>query len=229
MRSARCRVSTVVRVRGRPGGTAAWRRTVADAAPPLAAAPAAVELRFGTAPRQFVDLDTVTESTVAGLRDAGWWGRGFGGLEALLATRAVAPRPGLLARTTTPAALRRRRPPGPIAAEVAAAVAPRQRLAAKRAWRDDVAAAWGSRPPLTGPVWADVALATRGSLLAPVEVVLDGLEPVLGRDPRGRAAQEFFPADDRIVWLRLRRAAPAAPGVVLRLGSAADGTGRGVG
>lgn len=213
-------MSAALHVPGRPRGAGSWRRAVAAAAPSVAAAPAAVDLRFGTAPRQFVDLDTLVASTLAGLRDAGWWAAGFPGLDAVVATRTPTSAPGLRARTTTAVALRRRRPPGPVAVEVTAALAPRAALAPKRAWRAAVAEAWGPRSPLRDEVWVDVAVATRGSLLARLEAILDGLEPVLGRDPRGRAWQEFFPHDDRIVWLRLLRAAPGAAGVALRLGRA---------
>ncbi len=64
-------------------------------------------------------------------------------------------------------------------------------------------------------MWADVALHGGGSLLGPLEVTLDALEPVLGRDPRGRDWQEFFPNDHVIGWLRVRACharAGAAPG-----------------
>ncbi|MDQ3276200.1 MAG: hypothetical protein M3Q39_14545, partial [Actinomycetota bacterium] len=61
--------------------------------------------------------------------------------------------------------------------------------------------------------------AARGWLAAgPLEVVLDALEPVLGRDPRGRQWQAFFPNDHRVVWLRVLRAADG-PAVRLRLGT----------
>jgi hypothetical protein len=90
-----------------------------------------------------------------------------------------------------------------------------QRLRA-RAWRRRIAEQWRDAEILTGDVWADVALGGSGSLLGPLEVVLDALEPVLGRDPRGRGWQEFFPNDHRIVWLRVRRV--AKPALRLRLG-----------
>ncbi|MDP9405978.1 MAG: hypothetical protein M3O86_05160, partial [Actinomycetota bacterium] len=64
---------------------------------------------------------------------------------------------------------------------------------------------------------ADVALCSAGALLSPLEVVLDALEPVLGRDQRGRDWQEFFPNDHVVTWLRVRRVA-RGPALTLRLG-----------
>ncbi|MBA2528625.1 MAG: hypothetical protein H0V19_01465, partial [Euzebyales bacterium] len=91
------------------------------------------------------------------------------------------------------------------------------RPAAKAAWRDAVAATWARRPVLAGDVWADVALRVGGSLLGPLEVVLDGLEPVLGRDPRGRDWQDFFPNDHLVNWLRVTRST-RGPALRLTLG-----------
>lgn len=64
-----------------------------------------------------------------------------------------------------------------------------------------------------------MALGVPGSLFGPLEVVLDALEPILGRDPRGRDWQEFFPNDDRITWLRVRRTQPSAKPLSLAIGS----------
>lgn len=79
---------------------------------------------------------------------------------------------------------------------------------------------WAPRRPLDGMVWAELLTAGTRSLLSGSEAALDCLEPVLGRDPRGRDWQEFFPFDDRIVWLRLSRHT-RGPAVRLRLRLAA--------
>ena len=168
-------------------------------------------------PGKWVDLDTLTESTLRGLRDAGAVAPRYGGLDMIVATKRFGSPTGVTARRAT---AEERSGPAPGSAEIDAHddVVPRPgNAAAKRAWREVLAAAWAQRPALSGDVWADVSFAIDGSLLGPLEVVLDALEPVLGRDPRGRTWQEFFPNDDRIVWLRVRRR--DGPAVQLRLGA----------
>lgn len=132
----------------------------------------------------------------------------------MVATKQFGASPGVLVRAA-PAETLLGHPPGTAALDATSTDLPRPgRRDAKRVWRDELAAAWGGAAPLTGAVFADVALRVSGSLLAAVEVVLDALEPVLGRDPRGRDWQEFFPNDHRIEWLRIRR---ASDGPLLRL------------
>lgn len=210
--------STIV-VHGLPAGASGaaspWRRAVARS---VAGAPVTdgVVLAFTLPPTRWVDLDTLAEATLAGLRDAGVCSRGFAGLHAVLATRRDGQSPGAVIRPAGAAALRRRRVPGPVELVVTGERAPRPgRRDDKRAWRDHVAQAWGGRAALDGSAWADLELRVDGSLLGPLEPTLDALEPVLGRDPRGRPWQEFFPNDHRIHWLRVRRC-PALP-VALRL------------
>lgn len=167
-------------------------------------------------PRRWVDLDTLVESTAAGLRDAGILAPRLMGLDGIVATKGFDADPGVTLRVLDDAALRSP-PPSPPALDVASDAVPPARRDAKRMWRSTLDRRWAGREVLAGAVWADVALAGSGSLLGRLEVVLDALEPVLGRDPRGRPWQEFFPNDDRIVWLRVRRD-PAGPALRLQLG-----------
>ncbi|HVM12892.1 MAG TPA: hypothetical protein VM287_00995 [Egibacteraceae bacterium] len=178
-----------------------------------------ISLSFTLEPGRWIDLDTITEETLAGLRDAGVCRPRFAGLDAVVATRRDGELVGVVVQPSDAARLRRHRPPGPAALDVVGDILPRPgRREDKRAWRSRLAAGWGERPPLSGPVWADLELSIGGSLLGPLEPALDALEPVLGRDPRGRDWQEFFPNDDVIRWLRVRRS-PALPAALrLRLG-----------
>lgn len=208
-------------IEGSPAGSTSsvrgreWRQRVAAAA--AGASPTTgVGLEFTLEPGRWIDLDTVAEVAVAGLRDGGAVTRGLRGLDALLATRRDQNSPGLEVVLTEAKALRSVPPPGPALLEVAGPTLPRAKPD-KRVWRGRLAEGWGAQPILEQPVWADVAFGTRGSLLGPLEPTLDALEPVLGRDPRG-GRQEFFPHDDRIVWLRVRRAPLDAPPVRLWLG-----------
>lgn len=216
----------VVRVDGRAAATdrsvagRAWRAAVAVAANGLGLVPG-VRLQFTLTPGRWVDLDSLVEVAVAGLRDAGIVDRR--NLDALVATKSEGDVPGLCLECMNPQVLAAQAPPGPRTLEVAVPDVPRPgRTAAKRALRTTLAEAHGPRPPLTGPVWADVALRGPGSLLGPMEPVLDTLEPVLGRDPRGQPRQEFFPNDDRIVWLRLTRS-ESGPALRLAVGPIAGG------
>jgi hypothetical protein len=182
-----------------------------------------MRLAFTLRPRRFVDLDTLVETALAGLRDAGALRRGAPDLDVVLATKATgatatAPT-GLRVDAVAGAALRAQPHPGPALLDAGSAALPGARREGKRAWREVLHGAWRGRGPLGGEVWAEVALAVPGSIVAPLEPILDALEPVLGRDPRGRDWQEFFPADDRITWLRVRRdQRPGAPALRLVLG-----------
>lgn len=216
-------------VPGVPMGTRAWRAAVAVATASGVALGDGALLAFRLPAGRWVDLDTLVVTTLAGVRDAGGLPPGFLGVDALLATKVTGEPPGAEVRAVAAAVLRHRRTPGPEAVAVSGDLLPRPgQQARKLAWRDAVATAWGDRPVLDGEpssseavgqqeVWTDVALRVGGSLLGPLEVVLDALEPVLGRDPRGRTWQAFFPNDHRITWLRVTRVLDG-PAVRLRLG-----------
>ena len=162
-------------------------------------------MAFELPPRYWVDLDTLVETTAQGLRDAGVLAAKYAGLDAVVATKEFGEHTGVVITPLGDAKVVER-DPGPALLDVTSQHVPRPgNRDAKRAWRDELAAAWAQRPPLEGSVWADVTFGITTSLLGPLEVVLDALEPVLGRDPRGRDWQEFFPNDDRIVHLRVRR------------------------
>jgi hypothetical protein len=203
--------SSATSARGR-----AWRAQIAEAALDAAAA-TGLALRFTLEPGRCVDLDTVTEVALAGLRDAGVLPRGLRCLDVILATRIDAEPPGLVARFVEAAQLASITPPGPVLLDAPGATLPRT-ITEKRVWRGRLAEAWTGRDLLDCLAWADVAFTTRGSLAGPLEPTLDALEPVLGRDPRA-GRQGFFPNDHLLHWLRVRRAGAGDPPVHLRLGT----------
>ena len=226
-------------VAGEPRGRGPWRGEVASAAwsvtlvradiDPMSAPqlitegrrqapvhPGPAQLRLDFVVTHWVDLDTIVTSTLAGLRDAGWYGRGFRGLRGLLATKATSGTPGV---TITGAKIADEEPPGTAVLELSRESIPRDR-AAVRAWRNALAAAWGDRRLLDDRAsWIDVTIggARPVSLLSGLEPVLDALEPVLGRDPRGRT--ELFPNDHLVAWLRVCRGTIEDPPMRLRLGA----------
>ena len=205
-----------MRIDGLPAGTAAWRHHVAVSAAGLTVGDG-VDLAFDLPLTKWVDLDTIVESTLAGLRNGGVVPARFAGVDAIVARRADALQPGVVVRGVAAGALVRRRPPGAAQMVATTEALPRDRDS-KRAWRDTIAAAWGDRPLLAEPVWADVVFVGSRSLLGALEPALDALEPVLGRDPRGRSWQEFFPNDHIIRWLRVRRHSEG-PQLTLQLGA----------
>jgi hypothetical protein len=211
-----------VHVAGSPAGPGrreggAWRRRVAAAVEGLPATDG-VRLLFHVEPDRWIDLDTLTEEALAGLRDGGLLAARFAELDAFLAEKRVGTKPGLRIRPEPARVVAAVAPPGPCLVDVAGDVLPRPgRREEKARWRDLLAAGWGDRPPLSGDVWAEVRLGTARSLVTSLEPALDALEPILGRDPRGRDWQRFFPNDDRIVWLRVQRE-PLGPPIRLRLG-----------
>jgi hypothetical protein len=218
---ARLRVGGV-HVAGSPAGPGrreggAWRRRVAAAVEGMPATDG-VRLLFHVEPRRWVDLDTLTEEALAGLRDGGLLAARFAGLDAFLTEKRAGAEPGLRIRPEAARVLAAVDPPGPCLVDVRGDLLPRPGRGEEKArWRDVLAAGWGDRPPLEGDVWAELHLGTSRSLVTCLEPALDALEPILGRDPRGRAWQVFFPNDDRIVWLRVQRE-PHGPPIRLRLG-----------
>jgi len=195
----------------------AWRAAVARAGAALGPA-RAVRLDFALAPRRWVDLDSLVEIAIAGLRDGGMFSARLSDLDGFVATKGEGP-PGLTITPADPRDLAAEDQPGPVALDLDTDHPPRPgQRDAKRALRERLGQVWSGRPFLDAAVWTDVALSSAGSLLGPLEPVLDTLEPVLGRDPRGQPRQEFFPNDDRIVWLRVRRADPGGPALRVQLG-----------
>lgn len=56
---------------------------------------------------------------------------------------------------------------------------------------------------MQGDCWVEIVTNTPRSLEGLMKPVIDGLEPFLGRDPRGYL--EFVPNDDKIAHLIVRR------------------------
>lgn len=210
----------------RPRTGASFRERVAAEAAGVGPPPVdGLELAFTLRSGHWVDLDTLTETALDGLRDAGVLPRGRRGLDALIATKAFGTPSGLRAWGRAAGLLSARPAPGECLLDVSGpGLASSPDRAAKRSWRARVEGGWDGRPVVVGDVWVEVVHAEEGSVTRGLEALLDVLEPVLGRDPRGRPWQEFFPNDDRIVWLRVRRAA-SGPGRRLRLGTVGSAAG----
>ena len=184
-----------------PPHEAAWRQRIAHAAGGRKNA-SAVGLHFRLQPDRRVDLDNLIRPALAGLRDAGVFTRGFPGLHGLLATKVPSSQPGLLLDLDDTRS-RQARPPGPPLLSAGSPEVPRDgdRLS-KLHWRDVIAANYAG-DPIDQAVWIDVAVKVTTSLEAVMKPVIDGLDPLLGRDPWGRL--EFTPNDHLITWLRLVR------------------------
>lgn len=174
-----------------------WRARVAAAAAPSALTDVrTLTLAFTLEPDRRVDVDNLARPALAGLRDAGWFSRGFKSLDVLTVTKGTGDAPRL---EVCPKAA-----PTDLDATVDVQLFSTNLLPAegrhdlKRLWREAVADAW-PRAPLKGPLEVQLGFGGRRSLVELLKPNLDALEPILGRDPRGRL--EFCPLDDKITRL----------------------------
>lgn len=195
-----------VRVNGTPIGGEdprehAWRASVAAEAKRLGISSVkSVSLGFTLDPGRRVDVDNLARPALAGLRDAGWFTRGYKTLDRLVVTKAQGEDVGV---EIVPSA-----PPPDLDTDVDVQIVSKNVVPSegkhdvKRMWRDAVRDTW-SRPPLEGPVEVQLGFRTKLSLVDLLKPNIDALEPVLGRDPRGRL--EFCPLDDKIARLHAWR------------------------
>jgi hypothetical protein len=182
----------------------------------------ALGLHFRLQPDRRLDLDNLVRPALAGLRDAGIFTRGFPGLHHLVATKELSSQPGL-AVDFDETRLQQAEPPGSVLLSARASAVPRDgSRSSKREWLDVVAANYPGAP-VGQMVWIDVAVNVKGSLEAVMKPVIDGLEPLLGRDSSGRL--EFTPNDHLITWLRVTRRPDLEPAIDLRAGTVGDGDG----
>jgi hypothetical protein len=179
-----------------------WRKRVADQS--LGLNPTrAVSLNFRLEPHRRVDLDNLVRPALAGLRDAGVFTRGFTNLDLIVAAKVLALPPGLRVETDEAVVQSARSRRGPVLLRATSEGMPRDEdRQSKAAWRTCVADAFDDEP-VAGLCWLEIATSALRSLEALMKPVIDGLEPFLGRDPRGRL--EFVPNDDRIAHLTVRR------------------------
>lgn len=187
----------------------AWRDAVADALrdhAPTAEAHLGVALSFVLhSDRVRLDLDNLVRPALDALRDSGAALRGFSNVDAVLATKSAGEEAGLRVTIGKSGLVSSVDAPGAMLFTARSEVIPRDGSAdSKMQWRQAVAASWAALPIPAGAVFVDIATSSELSLKDILKPVIDGLEPVLGRDPRGRL--EFCPQDERVVWLRAQRA-----------------------
>lgn len=154
-------------------------RREADAVAAIAAAALVpgcrgVSLAFTLEPGRRVDVDNLARPVLAGLRDAGWFARGFSTLDHLLVTKsagtsvgvAVDVVPGVVASASEPALQLALKGivPGP---------GHREHL---RLWRDAVGST-SQKPALTGSISVEIEVDTRRSLVDLMKPIIDGLAP----------------------------------------------------
>lgn len=198
----------------------AWRNeittTAADAGAPCSRG---VSLHFCLeVGRARIDLDNLIRPALDALRDAGVFGRGFRDLDALVAAKAAASPVGLEVTLMTAKDVGALPPPGELLLTVEDWGLPRDGdRVAKLRWREAIAQAWPYEPLQGLPAALDIAVDTVLSFKDLLKPIIDGLEPVLGRDPRGHL--EFSPNDHLITWLRVLRS-PRPPTLRLQLATA---------
>lgn len=195
-----------VRVNGTPIGgedprEQAWRERVATEAKRLGVTNvSAVSLAFTLEHGRRVDVDNLARPALAGLRDAGWFTRGYKTLDRLVVTKVHADDVGVeILPTAAPPDLDR---------EVDVQMLSKNMIPLegkhdiKRIWREAVRDTW-PKSPMDAPVELQLGFRTKLSLIDLIKPNIDALEPVLGRDPRGRL--EFCPLDDKITRLTVWR------------------------
>lgn len=170
--------------------------------------------------RRDLDLDNLVRPAVAGLRDAEVLARGFAGLDRIHATKSIDDPPGL-AVTLDPADEVLTWPPSPSPLEVHADWIPNEASESRRRWNDRVRDSYAGGP-ISGTAWVEITVSDGRSLVGVMKPVLDGLEPILGRDPRGRADYRS-PNDHLVTHLRIVRDTAAAHLLVVRCGPADAG------
>ncbi|MBY5162083.1 nucleotide pyrophosphohydrolase [Nitriliruptoria bacterium AS10] len=173
-----------------------WRRAVATAAAgrsPCSRLGIALAL---SSTRRHVDIDNLARPVLAGLRDAGVCSWGYRGLDALVVTKevdipgvTVALDPDVLPPAEAPALI------------VAFNALPGSRGFDMGAWEAAVDEAVTDQ--VTGPAWVDIAVRTERSLERIMKPTIDGLSPLLGRDPK--AHLPFTPNDHLVERLTVRR------------------------
>ncbi|MEZ5941201.1 MAG: hypothetical protein R3C18_07405 [Planctomycetaceae bacterium] len=155
-------------------------------------------LKFVILRARKVDLDNLVRPAMRGLRTAGYFSKGFPELTSMTAIKEYGYDVGLTVESRHSAC-----PGEPLLKLVFDRVPPstttRDWL---REWASTVDAAW-SRPPVTECVWIAITTPTTRSLIDLMKPVIDGFEPILGRDPGGRS--EFSPNDDLVNWLQISR------------------------
>lgn len=165
-----------------------------------------------------VDLDNLVRPVLAGLRDAGVFARGFPGLVALGASKVSSADTGVTIHLDAPVGWLPEAHRASGLLDVVSSVVPTDGdVDSKRAWREAVATAW-TVEPVAHEVWVSAVLRTTRSLEGLMKPIIDGLEPILGRDPRGRL--EFVPNDHLVTWLTFRKDVNSESALRVRVGRA---------
>jgi hypothetical protein len=188
-----------------PPHDAAWRQAVATAVGRRRMGVVEVGLDFELEPhRRLIDLDNMVRLALDALRDTATVPRGLDGIETIVATKRDGRTPGIgISLVWSPEPFVDDPFGGGADLMVTGTSVPRDDSSAEKdAWRDTVAAVWRGAP-VSRAVGIDIAVAKETSLAAMLKPVIDGLEPYLGRAPRGRG--RLRPFDDQVTWLRISR------------------------
>ncbi len=168
-----------------------------------------------------VDLDNLVRPGLAGLRDAGIFTWGYRNLDLIVATKQTSDSPGLDVVLDEAGVGERLGRPGPVLLRATTSTPPRDGDRPSRiAWRECVADSLDHQVDVD-ECWVEIDASTTRSLEGVMKPVIDGLEPLLGRDPRGRL--EFVPNDDKIIHLVVQRQRDASPNLAVTAGPVAAG------
>lgn len=157
-----------------------------------------VTLRFRLEPHRKVDLDNLVRPAMRALRISRYYTNGFPELCSLSAKKEFGGSVGLTIEAGAQLC-----PDTPLLETTFDSIPPSEAAAEwKEQWRNSIQAGW-AKEPLMRPVWISLATTSKRSLVDLLKPIIDGLEPLLGRDPSGRL--QFCPNDEFVHWLQIRR------------------------
>ncbi len=158
-----------------------------------------VTLRFRLETGRNVDLDNLVRPAMRALSKLGYYRKGFPELRSLSATKEFDESSGLTIESGSLPS------PSLSLLEIQYDSLPPSDKTQDwlAAWSNTVECSW-NRKPLIQPVWIAITARTSRSPVGLLKPIIDGLEPLLGRDPIG--SSRFYPNDDLVHWLRINRA-----------------------
>ncbi|MHC2068152.1 hypothetical protein ACYFX5_11805 [Bremerella sp. T1] len=163
-----------------------------------------VILRFQIEPNRNVHLDNLVRPAMHALKRAGYYHDGFRELNSIAATRAWNEPEGLVVESGF-----LNQPRGEVLDIEWRSVPPSESAGDwKQEWTNAIAESYNS-PPISQPAWVAITTTSRRSLVDLLGPIINGLEPLLGRDPAG--SNPFSPNANLIQWLHVRRVEAGEP------------------
>ncbi|UUO07876.1 hypothetical protein M4951_06065 [Blastopirellula sp. J2-11] len=162
-----------------------------------------VSLTFRLEPYRNVDLDNLVRPAMRALKKSGFYQSGFPELNSITASKLVGQPIGVTIESGIQLI-----PEGKLLSVESDHIPPSDpTFAWKSEWTAAIQKEWDV-PVISKPIWLAISTTSVRSLVDLMKPIIDGLEPVLGRDPDGR--NRFCPNDHLVNWLQIRRVSSGA-------------------